>query len=79
VEFNERKHQTLAFLSRREWIRPREYGAAVGFYPTRAAFTYLLRLQRMGLLHRGRDFSGHIVYRLSPRGARWLLRVERGE
>ena len=77
--YNERKHQTLAYFSRRGWTRPQQWSADAGLFPVRGGNTYLLRLHRWGLLARGYDFRGRVVYRLSPRGARWLLRRERGE
>jgi len=73
-KFNERKALTLEYFSSRRWTRPRAYGVALGIYPTRAVYSYLLRLHRWRYLHRGRDVRGQIVYKLSPRGAQWLLR-----
>jgi hypothetical protein len=72
--YNERKHETLKYFSRREWIRPAQWAIDAGVYPIRRSYTYLKRLHRWSLLERGHDFTGHVVYRLSPRGARWLLR-----
>jgi len=43
-------------------------------YPIRSSYRYLKKLHRYNYLRRGRDFQGRIVYSLSPRGARWLLR-----
>jgi hypothetical protein len=74
LKFNERKSLTLDFFASRQWVRPKVYAVALGIYPTRAVYSYLLRLQRWGLLWRGYDQTGHIVYMLSPRGARWRLR-----
>lgn len=79
MKTNERKKQTLRYFSRREWTRPRRWAADVGFYPTRAANSYLLRLHRMKLLRRGKDFRGFVVYRLSRRGAQRLLWFDRSE
>jgi hypothetical protein len=73
VRFNERKHQTLEYLSRRQWTRPPVYAVAVGFYPIDAAYSYLKRLHKWRYLDRGRDVTGRIVYRLGRRGAKWLL------
>jgi hypothetical protein len=77
MQFNERKLETLRYFARRQWTRPAEWAAGVGFYPIRASYSYLKHLQRWGLLLRGRDVTGRIVYKLSPRGATWLLKRER--
>jgi hypothetical protein len=79
MRFNERKEHTLRYFSARDWVRPRRWAADVSLFPTRAANTYLLRLHRLKLLKRGYDFRGRIVYKLSPRGARRLLRFESAE
>lgn len=72
--YNERKRQTLEFFAMREWVRVPYYAVAVGMYPIRSSYRYLKKLHKYSYLWRGYDFSGWIVYRLSPRGARWLLR-----
>jgi hypothetical protein len=71
--FNERKLLTLDYFASRQWVRPKVYAVALGIYPTRASYSYLKRLQRWGLLWRGRDITGHVVYHLSPRGAQRLI------
>ncbi|MGB7155257.1 MAG: hypothetical protein WBD08_13755, partial [Candidatus Acidiferrales bacterium] len=38
------------------------------FYPIRAAYTYLRRLHRWGLLLRSRDRRGRLLYTISERG-----------
>ena len=77
VLFNARKRQTLEIFSDHgAGLRHPEYAAEAGFYPARAAFSYLLRLHRFALLERRRDFRDRILYRLSPAGARWLLRAK---
>ena len=53
------------------------WAVLAGFYPTRASFSYLLRLHRMGLLRRHRDWRRRITYQLSSHGARWLLKRRR--
>ena len=73
LEFNERKKLTLDYFASRQWVRQKVYAIALGIYPTRAVYSYLLRLHRWGLMWRGYDATGHIVYHLSPRGARRLL------
>jgi hypothetical protein len=79
MQFNERKAQTLEFFSRRQWTRPGVYAAECAFYPHKAAWTYLLRLRKWGLLNRGHDVTGRVVYKLAPRGARWLQRRRQRE
>jgi hypothetical protein len=72
--FNERKKETLEYFSRRRWVRPPSWSRDRGVYPIRRGYTYLKKLHKWGLLHRGHDVRGLLVYRLSPRGASWLLR-----
>lgn len=59
------------------WLRPPAWALRAGFRPVRAAYTYLLRLHRFGLLER--DYQGRrVAYRLSRRGKvrlAWLKRV----
>lgn len=74
MQFNERKMQALEIFTHYNELRPRDWAVVAGFYPARASFSYLLRLHRMGLLRRARDYRDRIVYRLSPHGARWLLK-----
>lgn len=74
MQFNERKMQALEIFTQHSELRPPQWAVLAGFYPTRASFSYLLRLHRMGLLHRRRDYCERIAYQLSPHGARWLLR-----
>lgn len=76
---NERKHQALEIFSRHRYMRPEEYAVEAKFFPTKAAWTYLLRLHRWNFLNRGRDAKGRIVYSLSRPGARRLMAVRRGE
>jgi hypothetical protein len=72
--YNERKLHTLRYFSRRQWVRPAQWSIDVDLYPIRSSYKYLKHLHRWGLLSRGHDSTGHLVYRLSERGARWLLR-----
>lgn len=76
--YNQRKRQTLELFADHRELRPYEFGALAGFYPLRSTYTYLARLHRMGLLRRRRDFKRRLLYQLSPRGARWLLKRRRG-
>jgi DNA-binding PadR family transcriptional regulator len=79
MQFNERKRQALEIFTQHSELRPPEWAVVAGFYPTRASFSYLLRLHRMGLLRRRRDYRDRIVYNLSPHGARWLLRKRQAQ
>ena len=72
--YNERKRQTFEFFAMRQWVGVPVYAAAVGMYPIRSSYRYLKKLHKYNYLWRGHDIRGRIVYRLSPRGARWLLR-----
>ena len=72
--FNERKRQTLEFFSYRQWVEVPAYAIAVSMYPIRSAYRYLKKLHKYHYLQRGHDICGRLVYRLSPRGARWLLK-----
>jgi hypothetical protein len=54
-------------------LRPDEWAVLLDFRPIRAAWSYLKRHHRRGLLRRHRDRSGRLVYIISSRGARWLL------
>src|SRR5260370_41580771 len=77
MQFNERKMQALEIFTQHDGLRPPDWAVIAGFYPTRASFSYLLRLHRMGLLRRRRDYHKRIVYPLSPHGARQLLKRRR--
>ncbi|MGA8503847.1 MAG: hypothetical protein WB683_20020 [Candidatus Sulfotelmatobacter sp.] len=72
--FNERKRQTFEFFATRQWVEVPVYAVAVGMYPIRSSYRYLKKLHKYHYLRRGHDIRGRIVYQLSPRGARWLLR-----
>ena len=79
MQFNQRKIQALEIFTQHSKLRPPEWAVVAAFYPTRASFSYLLRLHRMGLLRRRRDWRGRIIYQLSPHGARWLLKRRRAQ
>lgn len=79
MKTNFRKRQTLEIFSRRGWLAPPAFAVLARFYPIRAAYTYLLRLHRFGLLRRAVDRGGRLAYRISARGRRrlaWLLHTE---
>ena len=48
MQFNQRKIQALEIFTQHSGLRPPDWAVAAGFYPTRASFSYLLRLHRMG-------------------------------
>jgi len=77
MQFNERKMQALEIFTHHSTLRPPDWAVVAGFYPIRASFSYLLRLHRMGLLRRRRDWRKRVIYQLSAHGARWLLRKRR--
>jgi hypothetical protein len=81
-KFNSLKRDALQVFARHGgWLDVPTWSVRAGFYPVRAAYTYLRRLYGYGLLHRGRDARGRLVYRLSRRGVsrlRWLCRREGG-
>ena len=58
------------------WLRPPEWAVRARFYPIRAAYSYLLRLHRFGLLERQGSLRGAVAYRLSERGNRRLKWLE---
>src|SRR5690348_5090506 len=72
ANFNSLKLRALEALENRGWLNPPVWAALVGFYPARAAYTYLRRLWHMRLLVRGRRTNGLIFSRLSSRGKKRL-------
>ena len=72
LQFNERKRQGLAIFEGRGWLSPPTWAVLAHFRPVRAAYSYLLRLHRWGLLERTRDSRGLLLYRLTERGWRRL-------
>ncbi len=74
--YNERKKRTLEIFQRAypDSIRPEAYAVKLGRYPTRAAYSYLLKLWQWGLLSRQ---TGPVRYRITQKGRRrlaWLRR-----
>ena len=73
--FNGRKLQVLEFLEKKSWTIPSEL--VKSFCPTlQAAYVYLKKLHRQGLLLRHRD-SSPIRYRISSRGLDRLAYLRR--
>jgi len=69
-----KKHALDVFERHGGWLSPPAWSVLAGFYPVRAAYSYLLRLHRFGLLDR-QSSSGGILYAISEKGrqrAAWL-------
>jgi hypothetical protein len=81
ARYNKLKERALEIFERHGgWLSPPAWALQAGFRPLRAAYTYLLRLHRFGLLERN-QVGRRVVYRLSMRGkARlaWLKRTVPG-
>lgn len=77
--YNKLKKHALEIFDHDKWLSPPEWAALAGFYPIRAAYTYLLRLHRFGLLERS-SAGGMVVYHLSTRGKQrlaWLKQASK--
>jgi hypothetical protein len=76
--YNKLKKRALEIFERHGgWLSPSEWAVLAEFYPIRAAYSYLLRLHRFGLLQRSCSASG-VQYRFSERGRSrlvWLRRL----
>lgn len=65
--YNQLKKRALeVFADHGGWLTAPQWAVLAGFYPARAAYSYLLRLHRFGLLQR--HDSRAVLYRLSKRG-----------
>jgi hypothetical protein len=73
MRYNVRKRQALDAFRERGWLSPPAWAVLTRFYPVRAAYSYLSRLWRWGLLHRERDARGLIIYGLSEKGLQRLV------
>ena len=67
-KYNLLKRRALEAFDERGWLNPPAWAGLVGFKPIRAAYTYLLRLHRFGLLDRRMNSRQMVVYHISPRG-----------
>jgi hypothetical protein len=66
--YNKLKKRALEiFEGHGGWVSPPEWAVLASFYPTRAAYSYLLRLHRFGLLDR-ETAMGRVLYKISQRG-----------
>jgi hypothetical protein len=70
--YNRRKRQALEIFRALGWLSPSAWALLAGVRPVRAAYSYLVRLYRWGLLERRQDARGLIIYRLSTKGTRRL-------
>jgi hypothetical protein len=67
--YNEMKLRALAtFEAQGGWLSPPAWAVLVGYYPVRAAYTYIKRLWSWKLLERRLDRRGLLLYRISERG-----------
>jgi hypothetical protein len=68
ARFNSLKRHALEIFKRHGgWLTAPQWAIEADFYPIRAAYSYLLRLHRFGLLER-RRMPNAVIYRLSLRG-----------
>lgn len=67
-KYNQLKLETLTAFSDLGPLAPPELAVEVGLYPLRSAYSYLAHLSRWGLLLRGKDARGRVLYSLSERG-----------
>jgi hypothetical protein len=75
------KYRTLKILNSNGPLRPLAWAEIAEFYPARAAYSYLLRLHRSGLLKRSRDEEGLLLYSLTERGQKkldWVMQQNKG-
>jgi hypothetical protein len=72
MTFNRLKRRSLEIFNRCGWLNPAAWALLAGFDPARAAYSYLLRLHRSGLLLRRHDAHGLLLYGLSAQGSRRL-------
>lgn len=79
-KYNQLKLETLSAFSESGPLSPGRLAGKIRLYPIRAAYSYLSRLWRWGLLSRREGARGRLLYSLSARGrARlaWLIERER--
>jgi DNA invertase Pin-like site-specific DNA recombinase len=80
-KYNLLKLRALSTFENRGWLSPPAWAELAGFYPVRAAYSYLSRLHTWQLLDRALDRHGLLLYRLSRRGAdrlEWATRAPIG-
>lgn len=77
---NELKIRVLGALESGNWTSAAAISSVAGFRPKRAVYSYLLRLQRWGLVRRWRRIGRRVSFAITDRGRErlaWLTR--RGE
>jgi hypothetical protein len=79
MAFNKRKQQALAIFESSGWLSPPAFAVLAQFRPIRAAYSYLLRLHRWGLIERRHDSRGLLLYRLATRGRMRLAWLRNGQ
>ena len=65
---NSLKIRALTALEYYGPMNPPVWAVVVGMTPVRSSYSYLLRLHRWGLLYRGRDQRGFLLYELTEKG-----------
>lgn len=75
--YNEMKLRALAAFEEQGWLSPPEWAVLTGYYPVRAAYTYLKRLWYWKLLERRLDRRGLLLYHISDRGLARLLWLQK--
>lgn len=69
LAYNEMKLRALAtFEAQGGWVSPSDWAVRAGYYPIRAAYTYIKRLWSWKLVERRLDRRGLLLYRISERG-----------
>ena len=62
------KIRVLTALDGRGWLNVPMVSTLADFHPVRSVYTYLLRLQRWGLVRRRKPLGAMILYSISQRG-----------
>jgi hypothetical protein len=72
--YNKLKRHALEIFERHgDWLNPPQWAVLAGFFPVRAAYSYLKRLHHFGLLERTAPTGGCVRYRISQRGKHRLI------
>jgi hypothetical protein len=67
--YNQLKLRALAAFEDRGWLSPPAWAVLTGYYPVRAAYTYIRRhLWHWRLVERSLDCRGLLLYKLSRKG-----------
>lgn len=65
---NKTKKLALEVLQDKTWMNVPALAGEVGIRPVRRAYTYLIRLEKLGLVIRERDARGKLRYQITDRG-----------